>query len=550
MQEFQSAGIHVAEEGWAGEAITRTPTAVTAFVGRALRGPLNVPVSVTSFSDYQRTFGGLWQPSPLSYAVEQYFEHGGREAVIVRVANGARAATLTLPAGRADLCLEALCPGTREFLRAAVDYDGIGPAEPDLFNLVLQRVRAPGAEFIEDQEIYRRASVSEASPRSLAALLADSRLVRLAGPLPVERPEPTVRADARMLAAYVHSNPDGDDGAPLTDYDLIGSATARTGLFALADTPFNFLVLPPLTREQPAGAVPGLVAARFCRERRALLLVDPPPAWETPADALAGMRSWGLATQDAAMWFPWLEAHDRLRGRTERFAPSAAMAGLLARADEQHSPWVAGEAALPVLRPGYRLACTVSDADRARLAAQGLNVPAMVRSPGDLLPTPRTLAGDLGPVAAWRSLAERRRSLAITESILRGTRWTVFAPGGITVWRRLAHQVGLFLGGLEAEGAFLSPANGPATPTAPGTHWFVLCDERLNPPDQPPGHLHFLFGYAAHRAGEWQSFLVSQAPMGPSVRTATLNRLQSAGGLPPLDPELDVATLFTDRFRR
>ena len=77
--------------------ITRAATNIAAFVGRALKGPVNEPVPVRSFADYARVFGGLWQPSTLSYAVEQFFENGGRCAIIVRVVNGARPPTLTLP---------------------------------------------------------------------------------------------------------------------------------------------------------------------------------------------------------------------------------------------------------------------------------------------------------------------------------------------------------------------------------------------------------------------------------------------------------------------
>src|ERR1700722_6069230 len=47
-------------------AIERVATAVTAFVGRALKGPVDQAVSIASFDDYQRIFGGLWQPSTLS----------------------------------------------------------------------------------------------------------------------------------------------------------------------------------------------------------------------------------------------------------------------------------------------------------------------------------------------------------------------------------------------------------------------------------------------------------------------------------------------------
>jgi hypothetical protein len=197
------AGIQVEEEAGPGQSIAEAPTAVTAFVGRCLRGPVNQPVRVSGFNDFQRVFGGLWQPSTLSYAVEQYFENGGRVAVIVRVANGARCCTLRLPAGDGALLLEALAPGTREFLRAAVDYDGIGDNEEDCFNLVIQRVRTPGSEHIEDQEIYRRASIAPGTARSIESVLSESALVRVAGDLPRARPEPTPRHDPRGIAGYV-----------------------------------------------------------------------------------------------------------------------------------------------------------------------------------------------------------------------------------------------------------------------------------------------------------------------------------------------------------
>ena len=116
-------GIQVQEDAGSEQAIAETPTAITAFVGRCLRGPVNRPIQFTNFADFQRVFGGLWQPSTLSYAVEQYFENGGRSAFVIRVANGARCCTLTLPAGEGTLVLQALSPGTREFLRAAVDYE-------------------------------------------------------------------------------------------------------------------------------------------------------------------------------------------------------------------------------------------------------------------------------------------------------------------------------------------------------------------------------------------------------------------------------------------
>ena len=212
--------------------IARLPSAVTAFVGRTLKGPVHHPVTVASFAEFQQVFGGLWQPSTLAYAVEQYFDHGGSRAVIVRVVNGGRPPTITLAAGTGTLRLMGLNPGSREFLRASVDYDGIPEGDSDRFNLVIQRVRSAGSELIEEQEIFRRACLRADSGRCVADLLLQSRLVRVLEPLPAQRPE-RCAGPGGSAVGYALSNADGDDGGPLTDYDIIGSAAAATGLFAL-----------------------------------------------------------------------------------------------------------------------------------------------------------------------------------------------------------------------------------------------------------------------------------------------------------------------------
>jgi uncharacterized protein len=94
--EPSNLGIEVQEESGRGQSIARVPTARTAFVGRTLRGPVNTPIAVANFGEFQQIFGGLWQPSTLGYAVEQFFDNGGRDAVIVRVVNSARPARAAL----------------------------------------------------------------------------------------------------------------------------------------------------------------------------------------------------------------------------------------------------------------------------------------------------------------------------------------------------------------------------------------------------------------------------------------------------------------------
>lgn len=505
-------GLRVQEERGPDHAIARLCTARTAFVGRTLRGPVNRPVLVRSFAEFQQIFGGLWQPSRLSYAVEQFFDNGGAEALIVRVVNGARGATLTLPAGRSALTLRASNPGTREFLRASVDYDNIPASDAARFNLTLQRVRAQGGSHVEDQEIFPQLSVVPGHERHLADVLADSDLVRIVGAPPAERPDRTSEA-AGGRAAYVSSNADGDDGAPPTDYDLIGSKLDRTGIFALEDCEeFNLLCIPPPTRTEDVGIAALLVAERYCKERGALLIVDPPYAWHTADEALRALPEWALQSENALMYFPRILAHDKLRGHFESFAPCGAVAGLLARSDAVYPLWGEPRSDEAVLRPGYRPVCLVPEDRRQRLLLRGVNTLQAVRSVGRIGVKPRTLAAGAAGAQDWQSLAARRLALFIINCIERGTRWVIAAEPGPEAAQLVTAQVRGFFEQLHEAGAFGARRREES--------FYVVCDRRRG----PPGEFHFLIGFAAVRPMEFHGYRISHSSAGSKVQPASLTR--------------------------
>jgi phage tail sheath protein FI len=527
--ELTTQGIQINEIPSGEQPITRVTAGVTAFVGRTLRGPVNRPVRLASFADFHKMFGGLWQPSTLGYAVEQFFEHGGRAAVVVRVANGGTPVTLSLPCGEHRLTLEAVAPGTREFLRASVDYDNIGDNEPDRFNLVVQRVRAPGSERIEDQEIFRRVSTSPETHQYVARVLMESELVRVRGPVPERRPEPSLVAGRRHAVGYVDSNPDGDDGGELSDYDVIGSARLGTGLFALrAIDDIDFLCIPPLARDRDVGAGTLLVASKLCREMRAMLVVDPRADWDTPEAAIAGLRALDFESENAVMFYPRIMAMDRLRGRLETFGNCGAVAGMLAHIDATQGLFAmrTSEPEL-LLRPGSRAARLVSEAQRWRLASHGINSLQSVRNPGPVRLLLRTLAGGSNAAADWAYLRPRRLALHIASAIEQGTRWVVLEQPGRPLWRHVTAQVEQFLAELAAEGAF--PSAGPDAAS------FVVCDERVNGDmDVVHGRVRLLVGFAALRPGAYHSFLVTQAPAGSAIRWVGVNRFQRSSESDPL----------------
>lgn len=518
MADSRTSGAELAEQSRTDHAIERVPTGITAFVGRTLKGPVSRPVTVASFAEFQQVFGGLWQPSTVSYAVEQFFENGGRKAVIVRVVNSARPPTITLPTAAGSLRLVALNPGSREYLRASVDYDGVTDAEQDCFNLVVQRVRSAGSELIEDQEIFRRISILQGSGRYIADVLRDSRLVRVTGTVPTRRPDRSTSGPAGLAVGYAISNPDGDDGGPLTDYDVIGSASAGTGLFALKECGrFNMLCIPPLTRDQDVGLSTLLVAAKFCRERQAMLVIDPPSSWTSTRAALEGLRSWPFRSHSAVMYFPRVQAFDRLRGRVETFGSCGAAAGLIARSDETWPVWAAAESDESVLRPGLRPAWSVSDADRQRLAQAGVNTLAAVRSTIRPGVSSRTLAGAGSAAAGWKYLSARRLALFIATSIEQGTRWVLLEQNVPEIRERARAQAIAFLEILAEQGAFVG-----ASPEQ--TH-FVICDERVNGERALAlGQFNLLFGFARQKPGEFDTWMVTHQAGASRVRPVSVNR--------------------------
>ncbi len=520
-----NTSVRVQEKLGPRQSIARLATARTAFVGRTLRGPVNRPVSIKSFAEFQHVFGGLWQPAPLGYAVEQFFDNGGREALIVRVVNGARAATLSLRAGDSVLKLQALRPGTREFLRASVDYDNILEGDDKHFNLTVQRVRSQGLSQVDDQEIFRRVSLEPNAKGYLPNMMEQSQLVKLVGDLPLRRPDRTLNPATGVAHAYANSNSDGDDGAPLSDYDLIGSELDGSGIFALSGVDyFNFLCVPPLSREQDVGPSVMLVAERYCKKRGALLIVDPPAHWHTADDALRGLRDWHLASENALMYFPHILAHDKLRGHFESFAPCGAVAGMLSRSDEIFPLWDPERNDEAVLRPGYRPTCMVGEERRNRLGLYGVNTIQGVRSAARLGPRPRTLAAGSAGSADWQYLSARRLALFIVNCIERGTRWTATALPSADMAELVATQVRIFLEGLFVAGAFGSRRVDDA--------FFVVCDERAKSKGHTSRDFQFLVGFAAARNNDYHSFRITHGIHGTKIQPVSLNRWNFASYSP------------------
>src|SRR5580693_8552251 len=147
-------GVYIQELPSGSVTIAGVATSITAFVGRTLMGP-SAPTHCTSFADFQRYFGDLAPGYPLSYAVEDFFQNGGGDAIVVRAykapaaqkANGGRAALSVLN-------LVAASPGTwgnnlTASIETTPDVASAAQSDANLFNLTLTYTQPGGQTVVE-----------------------------------------------------------------------------------------------------------------------------------------------------------------------------------------------------------------------------------------------------------------------------------------------------------------------------------------------------------------------------------------------------------------
>ena len=426
-----------------------TPETTAAFVGRTLRGPLNTPVLIRNAGEFRRRFGESWPESGMGPAVHDYFEHGGTRLYVVRVANDARGAMICLPADGSALVLRAVEPGSAETLRAAVDYDGV--ESDDQFNLTLQRVDSNSGHVL-DQEYFPRVSYRKDADPYVGDALLTSDMARVESPLPTHRPESTVGLEHGIGVEYVEASQAGADGMALSDYDLVGSRASSTGIFALDNVErFDLLYLPAVARGVDAGPTAMLAAELYSRQRGALLLADPPAAWDDAEAAVAGLRELGYASPHMLSYYPRI-----LDARAPDSAPrpvGGAIAGLLAKLDAVYGPWQSLDQQGLGLKRQYRPAVSLDDEDLALLERSGLNGLVLdgthrLRVTGD-----RTLARGTEPHRRQTKLPVQRLCLALIHAIDAATRWAVFEKPGPRLAELVQAQVNASFIALYEHGA-------------------------------------------------------------------------------------------------
>jgi phage tail sheath protein FI len=199
MVQVSYPGVYIQEVASGVRTITGVATSIAAFIDAFPRGLLNEAVQCLGFADFEREFGGIDANSPASYGIKQFFQNGGGECWVVRVATettdsattaaltstrtiqtGASVDVVRVQAGRQIRGASALNPGVwGDNLFVDVDYDTIDPES--LFNLIVTEVvTANGRRTVLRTETFRNLTMEPGAPtNALDVVNAGSRMVQL-----------------------------------------------------------------------------------------------------------------------------------------------------------------------------------------------------------------------------------------------------------------------------------------------------------------------------------------------------------------------------------
>ncbi|MBH5369754.1 phage tail sheath family protein [Bradyrhizobium glycinis] len=515
-------GVYVEEVPSGVRTITGVATSITAFVGRAILGPVDKPITVFGFGDFERRFGGLAVDHPMSYAVADFFRNGGGQAIIVRIFKSKKdpdGKDLKASVKVGGLVLEPAYPGAwasglEVTLEKNVSVDAarrFGLEKEDLFNLKAELT--VNGQVVAREQFLNLTLKNEPAARAQRidrVLQQSSELLRVSSPSLPERI--TFPADQSAISAPAEMPHDGvEDAIDDDDKVYIGDKNNKKGLYALENADlFNLLCIPP---DQPGGDTSPAVykeAMRYCTERRAMLIVDPPSGWgdnlagDNPAGKLDALGFSANDTRNAALFFPRVKAPDPLsKGQQATFVPCGLVAGAMAATDARRGVWKAPAGLDAGLSGIDGLATKLTNGENGILNQIGINCLRNFPIYGNVIWGSRTLRGADQLADEYKYIPVRRLALFIEESLFRGTQWVVFEPNDEPLWAQIRLNLGAFMHNLFVQGAFQG--------STPAAAYFVKCDkETTTQNDINLGIVNIHVGFAPLKPAEFVVLRIQQ----------------------------------------
>jgi hypothetical protein len=480
-------GVYIEEVPSGVRTITGVATSIALFLGWAPRGPTDRAIRLTSFPDFERTYGGLDRRSLLGYAVSHFYDNGGADAYVLRIRDPATAVTASCAIGA--LTINANSPGDWP-----VDYRvRLTLRADDATRFRIDVLHIPSSDAVV--ESFENLSMTGADARFVESVInGRSAFIAVDATSEVTPGAATVDLDNTTPGdvGTVFGPADAAFRTELLTQFGMGTITDRIDLF-------NIVCVPGLTDADTIQALQG-----HCRDRRAFLIVDCADT-ETVATVAATLANiTGVDAPNSAFYFPWVRAPDPLQERTLRpFPPCGFVAGIYARTDGSRGVWKAPAGSEASLSGAMGLAITMSDPENGQLNPRAVNCLRTLPVYGNVVWGARTLHGDDDRGSEWKYVPVRRIALFIEESLYRGTQWVVFEPNDEPLWAQIRLNVGAFMQNLFRQGAFQG--------RSPREAYFVKCDrETTTQNDINLGIVNIHVGFAPLKPAEFVVIRIQQ----------------------------------------
>ena len=467
-------------------AITGVGTSVALFIGWAPRGSDTAATRLTSFADYERHFGGLDPRSHLGYAVKQFYDNGGSDAYVVRIAG---VGALPAAAAIGDLTIAGSSRG-----EWAHDYRvRLTTSADDSSRFRLDVLHAPSNDAVV--ESFENLSMKPGDARFVEDVVNERSASIVTTATGLTRP-----ASARVNLGAGTRGSDGTVIGP-ADADFLTALRKLLGVHAVTDgiDLFNIVCVPGL-------ADPATIASlqSECGRRRAFLIVDAPEGETMASMPAVATAMAGPAAMNSALYFPWIRAADPLsQGAVRAFPPCGYVAGVYARTDASRGVWESPSGRDAGLSGALGLAVTISDQENGQLHPLGINCLRSLLVYGTVIWGARTLHGHNERASEWKYVPVRRLALFIEESLYRGTKWVVFEPNGEPLWAQIRLEVDAFMQNLFRQGAFKG--------TSAADAYFVRCDvTTTTQADIDRGIVNIHVGFAPVKPAEFVVFKLQQ----------------------------------------
>ena len=475
-------GVYIEEIPSGVRTITGVATSITLFIGWAPRGPTDRALRLTSFADYQRAYNGLDSRSDLGYAVRHFYDNGGADAYVLRIASATFAAC-----DIGDLHIPASSEGTWAH-QFSVRLER-RPDDPTRFSISIIQPTANNAVL----ETFSNLSMTATDPRFVLSVIngRSAFIDKLTAGSETTPGNATVALTGGADGTVMGPN-DGTFQTALTAALAVGGAVDRIDLF-------NIVCVPGLTHGPTIAAL-----QKTAHDRRAFLIVDSGEL-DTVAGVLATLAGKvGPDAENSAFFFPWVQAPDPLQQNALRaFPPSGFMAGIFARTDATRGVWKAPAGTEASLAGAAGLTITMSDAENGQLNPHAVNCLRTLPVFGTVGWGARTLDGDDARGSEWKYIPVRRMALFLEESLYRGTQWVVFEPNDEPLWAQIRLNIGAFMQGLFRQGAFQG--------TTPKQAYFVKCDrETTTQADINLGIVNIFVGFAPLKPAEFVVLKIQQ----------------------------------------